>query len=120
MNNFFTKIDRFINKVIKYLIVIYIALVMLVVNLSVLPDSGAPDWLAIIICIIFIYMYVKRSKIWSVIINLLIDLGIFILGHGIEDSQQIFLELWENTLSPIIACGIVIGIIYLICKSGKR
>lgn len=120
MNNFFRKVDVVIKKGLKYLIIIWAALIMLIINFSVLPSSGFPDWLAVIVSVAFVFMYVKYSKVWIIVINILIDLGFFFIGHGKEEGQQILLDFWNETLARIVAWAIVIIAIYFIFKSKKR
>lgn len=120
MNNFFRKVDVVIKKGLKYLIIIWAALIMLIINFSVLPSSGFPDWLAVIVSVAFVFMYVKYSKVWTIVINILIDLGFFFIGHGKEEGQQILLDFWNETLARIVAWAIVIIAIYFIFKSKKR
>ena len=124
MKGIFGKISKGTNKFLICLKWLFIALIVIVVDLEVIIKTDLPDWTALIAIALFLYMFFRHSKMAAVILDLLIGIVVFgisiIRSNGVEGCQQMLHEFYINTGSKMIAWMVVIGIGYAIWKLRKH
>lgn len=112
------------NRVMIWLKWLLIALLVILVDLTVILENDLPDWIGLVTIILFLYIFLRRSKMTAVVFDLLLFAVIFavsaVKNNGLEGCQQMLYDFYLNTGSKIIAYAIVIGIGYAMWKSRKK
>lgn len=123
MRGIFKELNRGFKRVLLWIKSFFIALLVIEADLIVTEKSSLPDWIGVIAILLFLYVYIRRSKAVATILNLLLFGMVYAVGairdNGLAGCQKILYDFYVNTGAKIIAYAIVIGIMYAIWKSRK-
>ena len=124
MKNFWRKISYGMNKVERGLMWSMIVMLVILFDCAVIYMLNMPDWVSLIVIVVFFVLFFKHSKRQMIIGNIVLFIVIAILGmimqHGVDGSKQIVQTFYNETGYKILAYVLFAGVAYAVWKGIKK